>query len=159
MGLKTAVQQDREDRRCGGTEDSSAAGQGKHTGAAGRQRQRHTRVWQNRARTGLSGNPFQTLKLKMSEGLRENYTTSDRMDCGDPAQRTSPRTWKQCATERTYRIGDHRQRNDQPRRLIVTIHRWSDKMDIFTHTATPSDLHNSQMERQDGGFKRQGQGL
>ena len=27
VGLKTAVQQDREDRRCGGTEDSCAAGQ------------------------------------------------------------------------------------------------------------------------------------
>ena len=142
MGLKTALQQDRENiRELQEDRDSVTHGLG-------------------RTEPELdSGNPFQTLKLKMSEGLRENYTTSDRMDCGDPAQRTSPRTWKQCATERTYRIGDHRQRNDQPRRLIVTIHRWSDKMDIFTHTATPSDLHNSQMERQDGGFKRHGQGL
>ena len=66
----------------------------------------------------------------------------------------------------------------RPRRLIVTIHRWSDKMDIFndrvtpsdrhnsqigatrwtfsTTGVTPSDRHNSQMERQDGHFQRHG---
>ena len=59
VGLKTAVQQDREDKRVLQEDrDSVTHGLG-------------------RTEPELdSGNPFQTLKLKMSEGLRENYRTS-----------------------------------------------------------------------------------
>ena len=60
--------------------------------------------------------------LGVTEGLRENYRTSvDRIvdilnDC------SSSRTWNKSDIETAYRIGDRRQGSDQPRPLIFTFH-------------------------------------
>ena len=65
--------------------------------------------------------------LGVTEGLRENYRTSIERIVDILNECSSSRTWNKSDIETAHRIGDRRQRSDQPRPLIVTFHRWSDK--------------------------------
>ena len=49
---------------------------------------------------------------------------------------SSSRTWDKSDIETAYRIGDRRQRSGQPSPMIVTFHRWSDKMEILNDTSS-----------------------
>ena len=74
--------------------------------------------------------------LGVTEGLRENYRTSIERIVDILNDCSSSRTWDKSEIETTYRIGDRRQQSDQPRPLIVTFHRWSDKMEILNDTSS-----------------------
>ena len=74
--------------------------------------------------------------LGVTEGLRENYRTSIERIVDILNECSSSRTWDKSDIETAHRIGDRRQRSDQPRPLIVTFHRWSDKMEILSDTSS-----------------------
>ena len=72
----------------------------------------------------------------VTEGLRENYRTSIERIANILNDYSSSRTWDKSDIETAYRIGGRRQRSDQPRPMIVTFHRWSDKMEILNDTSS-----------------------
>ena len=74
--------------------------------------------------------------LGVTEGLRQNCRTSIERIVDILKDCSSSRTCNKSVTETACRIEDRRQRSGQPRPLIVTFHRWSDKMEILNDTSS-----------------------
>ena len=69
------------------------------------------------------------------DNYRDNYRANVNVIADALNECSSSRTWEHSDIQRAHRIGARRQRNDQPRPLIVEFHRWSDRMEILNDGA------------------------
>ena len=121
VGLKKAVQQDREDIR----ELQENTDNVKH---------RLDKLEQELDTLEAISKQCNSKFLGVTERGRESYTTCVERIVDILNECSSSCTWKNSDIETAYRTGDRRRRSDRPRPVIVRFHRWCDKMEVFNDT-------------------------